>query len=428
MSKDISISEGRKGRNFSTRKLKTTNINGGTDLWIPEDDVGDFIDKDNKEIFANGTYYASVDGLSAYNEVNVDVTPRMSTKNIIANGTYTATADGVEAYSRVIVNVKKASPTLISKMITANGTYNATADGADGYSTVTVNVPSGSSYYKYDWTESDDNSSPDVLDAHGIEYNGKIYVLGTKASYSDLYSWSEDDGWTQEESAVINDIPFNLTGYGTTNVSLYRYIVVYDGAIHCVGVATASGGGISSGYAYHLIYNGSWSVETGDGLHGTGIRGFFLYDSKLWGIQTQSNKLRYYDGDSWEEDTSMQLPWAQYLAGFIEYDGGLHFIGGQSHTYKHYVFSTGAWQELPDLPFASSNSDLMIYDNKIYNLTHQSNTTPPYSYNGSFWRPEELRPSVLSTSTYPFAVHNGKIHIIGSSSRSVPHYIIEKVT
>lgn len=68
--------------------------------------------------------------------------PGTGEKAITANGTYNASTDGLSGYEQVIVNVPSTSPSLGTKTITANGIYNASSDSLDGYSSVTVATPS----------------------------------------------------------------------------------------------------------------------------------------------------------------------------------------------------------------------------------------------------------------------------------------------
>ena len=71
-------------------------------------------------------------------------TPGTGEKTITANGTYNASTDGLSGYEQVVINIPSTSPSLGTKTITANGTYNASIDSLDGYSSVTVAIPSAS--------------------------------------------------------------------------------------------------------------------------------------------------------------------------------------------------------------------------------------------------------------------------------------------
>lgn len=58
---------------------------------------------DKKNIFNNGIYKASDDGVDGYNEVNVDVKPNVQKKTITQNGVYYAVDDNVDGYNEVEV-------------------------------------------------------------------------------------------------------------------------------------------------------------------------------------------------------------------------------------------------------------------------------------------------------------------------------------
>lgn len=56
MSKNVAILEGTAAKRFNNvKKIQTHNVNGGTDYWVPEDDVK----LGTKHITKNGTYKAS---------------------------------------------------------------------------------------------------------------------------------------------------------------------------------------------------------------------------------------------------------------------------------------------------------------------------------------------------------------------------------
>ncbi len=84
----------------------------------------------------------------------IDASPTLLQKNITANGTYYAFNDGANGYSAVTVNVPSVGgsngssggndsviPTLIKKTLTENGVYDAFEYGADGFSRVIIDVP-----------------------------------------------------------------------------------------------------------------------------------------------------------------------------------------------------------------------------------------------------------------------------------------------
>ena len=90
----------------------------------------------SKSITANGTYNS--DGDDVWNEVSVNVFPKLETLNATDNGTYTPSA-GKDGFDSVEVNVPKEHHNVTSKSITANGTYNS--EGDDVWNSVDVNVP-----------------------------------------------------------------------------------------------------------------------------------------------------------------------------------------------------------------------------------------------------------------------------------------------
>ena len=50
----------------------------------------------NKDISANGTYYASTDHADGYKKVVVGVSPNVGTKSISENGTYNASSENLD--------------------------------------------------------------------------------------------------------------------------------------------------------------------------------------------------------------------------------------------------------------------------------------------------------------------------------------------
>lgn len=145
MAKNIIISEGTETKFLSgVEKLRTNLQGGGSQLWVPEDEAGDYVRLSAKTIRENGEYFAADDNVTGYKSVKVNVRPNTSSKSITVNGTYTATDEGIDGYSRVTVNVPTggADPKLGTKTIKSEGTYKAKSDGFDGYSTVTVKIKS----------------------------------------------------------------------------------------------------------------------------------------------------------------------------------------------------------------------------------------------------------------------------------------------
>lgn len=142
MAKNIIISEGTETKYLSgVEKLRTNLQGGGSQLWVPEDEAGDYVRLSAKTFRENGEYYAADENYTGYKSVKVSVRANTSSKSITVNGTYTATDEGIDGYSRVTVNVPTgggSDPKLGTKTIKSDGTYKASKDGYDGYSTVTV--------------------------------------------------------------------------------------------------------------------------------------------------------------------------------------------------------------------------------------------------------------------------------------------------
>lgn len=67
MSKNVVIQEGGTNKQLTVNKLKTNLADGSTQLWLPESEVS----LGNKNITANGTYYASSDGYYGFEYVTV---------------------------------------------------------------------------------------------------------------------------------------------------------------------------------------------------------------------------------------------------------------------------------------------------------------------------------------------------------------------
>lgn len=111
---------------------------------------------DDTNVIAGNSFFADLTPATGYAITNITVamgglditsqvfTPGTGEKTITANGTYNASTDGLSGYEQVVVNVPSTSPSLGTKTITANGTYNASSDSLDGYSSVTVAIPSAS--------------------------------------------------------------------------------------------------------------------------------------------------------------------------------------------------------------------------------------------------------------------------------------------
>ncbi len=137
MPKNITVSEGDKGRNFGPeRKLETPLQTSGMQLWIPEDEANDYATKTPLEVSANGTYTPSVGG---YNPVTVNVETKVDHIEITENGEYKAEDKGLDGFNRVAVAVPNLAH-LQQGTFTANGTYNP-AEGYDGFNRVSVSVP-----------------------------------------------------------------------------------------------------------------------------------------------------------------------------------------------------------------------------------------------------------------------------------------------
>lgn len=111
---------------------------------------------DDTKVISGNCFYTKLIPLEGYNISSVIVTmdgvditeqvfkPGVGEKVITANGTYNASMDNLSGYERVVVNVPSTPPSLGTKTITANGTYNASSDSLDGYTSVTVAIPSAS--------------------------------------------------------------------------------------------------------------------------------------------------------------------------------------------------------------------------------------------------------------------------------------------
>ena len=69
MSKNITIQEGGVAKQLTVNKLKTSLVDSGTCLWVPEDEV----QLTTKTITENGTYKASDDGYYGYEQVIVNI-------------------------------------------------------------------------------------------------------------------------------------------------------------------------------------------------------------------------------------------------------------------------------------------------------------------------------------------------------------------
>ena len=145
MSKNITIAEGKTGKNFlNVSKLKIKTTDGDSSTWIPEDEANSYAKTDELKVEKNGTYTPD-SGVVGFSKVSVDVptASKLDTKTITENGTYSAKDDSVDGYSSVTVNVEN---NLIEKTVTENGTYDPKDDKATGYSKIIVNVKSSGGF------------------------------------------------------------------------------------------------------------------------------------------------------------------------------------------------------------------------------------------------------------------------------------------
>ena len=132
---------------------------------------------------------------------NIPTGGNYMTKSVTANGSYYATDDGVDAYNIVQVNV---DPNVCETLsITSNGTYDAEDAGYNGYKEITVNVPSsgGENTFMY----------PQEVNAYYYDVGGyglvECYITldyDTDIIIAHLYVNDSD-----------NSITYNLKGSGT---------------------------------------------------------------------------------------------------------------------------------------------------------------------------------------------------------------------
>ena len=172
----------------------------------------------SKSITANGTYNS--EGDDVWNEVSVNVLPKLETLNVTENGTYNPSA-GKDGFGSVEVNVTSKEPVLESINVTENGTYTPST-GVDGYNSVTVNVQSSSGTDDY----SDMMFKPKLTELDTAKYNS---VQWTDLSYK-LHGTSltsiDLSGWNTSNVTDLSDMfsygaltSINMSGWDTSNVT-----------------------------------------------------------------------------------------------------------------------------------------------------------------------------------------------------------------
>ncbi len=194
---------------------------------------------DDTKVLSGGSFYAALTPTNGYAITSITVTmggvdvtdqyftPGVGAKAITANGTYNASSDNLSGYDQVVVNVPSAAADLGTKEITANGTYNASADSLDGYSSVTVNVPTG-------------GGSP-TLQSKSVTY--------TPSTSTQTDTVSADSGYDGLSSVdvTVNPIPSSyIIPSGSQTITSNG---TYDVSALAEAVVNVSGGGSSIQYA-----------------------------------------------------------------------------------------------------------------------------------------------------------------------------------
>lgn len=140
MSKNITIQEGGVAKQFTAQKLQTNLVGGGTQLWVPEDEAGDYANLEELSVTENGTYVPS-ENADGFSKVEVDVNPELEDITITRNGVYKSKKYG---YGRIDVDVEGGGDAETGSLtVTENGTYYASDDELDGYDEVIVDVHNG---------------------------------------------------------------------------------------------------------------------------------------------------------------------------------------------------------------------------------------------------------------------------------------------
>jgi len=218
MSKNIVIQEGGIGKQMTVNKLKTDKVGGGTQLWVPEDEAGDYANYEELSVTENGTYVPS-ENADGFSKIDVDVNPELEdititrngvyeshqygygrvevdveggggdietgTLTVNANGTYHASDDDLDGYDEVIVDIDDAL-TLKELTVNENGTYRASDDDADGYYIVNVNVSGGIGSATNDGLPTTENGvAPGGIGSSVVgwdEVDGNEYAIGVDSS------------------------------------------------------------------------------------------------------------------------------------------------------------------------------------------------------------------------------------------------------
>ena len=172
----------------------------------------------SKSITENGTYNS--DGDDVWNEVSVNVLPKLETLNVTENGTYNPSA-GKDGFGRVEVNVPNKEPVLESINVTENGTYTPST-GVDGYNSVTVNVQSSSGTDDYsDMMFKPKLTELDTAKYNSVQWTDLSYKLhGTSLTSIDLSGWNTSNVTDMSDMFSYGALTsINMSGWDTSKVT-----------------------------------------------------------------------------------------------------------------------------------------------------------------------------------------------------------------
>lgn len=315
MSKNITIQEDGVAKQFTAKKLQTNLVNGGTQLWVPEDEAGDYANYEELSVTENGTYRPS-EGNDGFSKVEVKVEPDLEDITITRNGVYKS--HDKYGYGRIEVDVEGGGGDIETGTltVTANGTYYSSDEDLDGYDEVIVNIEDAPALGDLDVTENGTyNASDEELDGYKT-VNVNVALMGIDPTDNNLYEVTVDET-TQE--LVKTKVPKEIY-YATEPTKLEYYYgdrVDFNGAVVNAKYNDDSEEDVTSTSTFYLngeLIDESWGGrfemttrhQFGTRMYKCSVTAQILghtVESEEWGIPEfhyfATNRYRIVTGDYW---------------------------------------------------------------------------------------------------------------------------------